>query len=204
MDATAFEIATITAGAKSPNLSKADLERVINRMDSLGVQMKLSTSEGKGFRNNVTLYLPMPRSSSPNLSCRLYFTGSIHMVGGKSLVDVRRAFEFLKKSCGIPVCQEQVYMITGSFRVSTEIDRYELTRYWTNHGYGEIGTIQFDPHRHPALKITFIGHPGVVMVYRTGVITITGRVTKMSEINTIREFMLSCITDMIKHSSTGS
>lgn len=193
---SAFAVSTITGGAKTERLDKPDIQRIASSLRRAGAEVRVTDDASKkGFRNNISIVLGGLGADSPNMSCKLYFTGSIHVVGAKSFESIDKTYEYLSNVCGIPIRDTQIYMVTGSFRMDGDIDRYEVLDTWSRFKYNKtVGKIRFNPDRHPAIKIELHDGHGIVLLFRTGVVTITGRISEMVKIQNIRDFFIRFLT----------
>lgn len=195
MNTTDLRVAMITAGGKSlspptresaSELCKTCVSRHKNVVHA-SVSVADSKKKTRGFSNMVTvLVLLNPSDGDPVIRCRLYFSGAVHLTGAKTTGAVRDAVDVLNE-CGLEVRDVSIFMITASFRiVDTHVDLYGLARVWQSVCPG--GAVKYDPDRHAAARLTFAADgDAVAMVFRTGVITLTGRIRGMEELSMAKE-----------------
>lgn len=200
-----FQVATITAVAASPMglehacvwdaaceacdgtvlVGAENRDRCGSVLDQVGAPKKRSHQQSN-FVSGRCVVLYVADQTGALATCRVYPSGKVHLVGGRSVPAVQGIFDFIaQRVVRSPLTAVGVRMITGSFKLlpeDTHIDRFALCPAWQSQ---MDGMVLFNPDRHAAVRVK-LTCGAVIMFYRTGVITLTGNLTSISRAEALR------------------
>lgn len=147
---------------------------------------RVSIGPTKIFNNQLTAYVACV-APVRYMRCRIYASGKYHIIGATCKEDLKNVQNTVSTICGTQVNSPTVYMVLAGFHYAHAfIDRQVCMQAW-NTGYKRYGRATFNAERHAALKINLqIPCRGVLMVFRTGKIQITGPLA-LQDVKRIRD-----------------
>ena len=127
--------------------------------------------------------------------CTLYTTGKLHVVGAKSPEGVESALSVLQRIAGVTGSYATRYhMINAGFKLPhLLIDRVTCHSAWNTH-FSDRGHATFNSEHHAAVKIK-LTEGGVLLVFRTGNVQVTGATTSMESIEHARDTFMQFVTE---------